>query len=399
MYHDLGDGKKGELIFQPYYTWHVNGIKIGFLGYTDPLVPIRQSPNYSKGIIYTKPEENLAHYIDVLRNQEQCSAVIMLAHLGLSQQIHLSNLPECNGIDYILGGDTHERVRKPIVGKYAKVVEPGAFGSFVGKLNFTFENNKLIQDEYQLIEIAAQKYKPNKQMQELIAQHEEPFKNQINEIVGYSKIPLYRYFVVENTIDTMILDALNWKLNNIDIVLSNGFRFCPPRTTPDFTGNIPITNGYIYDMLPVDSTVKTGSITGKQLKEWLEKELNNVFAKEAAERFGGWVIKFKGMKITFNAFGEKGKRVQSITIKNEPLNLEKEYSICACERDGDPNDMLCRIKNVKNAQNTPFSLHSVIKDYLKANSPVNPVPPLAAKILDAPQELLTQVWGVDYQFS
>jgi hypothetical protein len=61
--------------------------------------------------------------------------------------------------------------------------------------------------------------------------------------------------------------------------------------------------------------------------------------------------------------------------------------------------MLCRIKNVKNAQNTPFSLHSVIKDYLKANSPVNPVPPLAAKILDAPQELLTQVWGVDYQFS
>jgi 2',3'-cyclic-nucleotide 2'-phosphodiesterase (5'-nucleotidase family) len=278
-------------------------------------------------------------------------------------------------------------------------VEPGAFGSFVGKLNFTFENNKLIQDEYQLIEIAAQKYKPNKQMQELIAQHEEPFKNQINEIVGYSKIPLYRYFVVENTIDTMILDALNWKLNNIDIVLSNGFRFCPPRTTPDFTGNIPITNGYIYDMLPVDSTVKTGSITGKQLKEWLEKELNNVFAKEAAERFGGWVIKFKGMKITFNAFGEKGKRVQSVTIKNEPLNLEKEYSICACERDGDPNDMLCRIKNVKNAQNTPFSLHSVIKDYLKTNSPVNPVPPLAATILDAPQELLTQVWGVDYQFS
>lgn len=399
MYHDLGEGKKGELIFQPYYIWHINGVKIGFLGYTDPLVPIRQSPNYSKGIIYTKPEENLAHYIDVLRNQEQCSAVIMLAHLGLSQQIHLSNLPECNGIDYILGGDTHERVRKPIIGKYGKVVEPGAFGSFVGKLNFTFQNNKLVHDEYQLIEIAAQKYKPNAQMQQLIAEHEQPFKDQINEVVGYSKIPLYRYFVIENTIDTMILDALHWKLNDIDIVLSNGFRFCPPRTTPDSTGNIPITNGYIYDMLPVDSTVKIGAISGKQLKDWLEKELNNVFAKEASERFGGWVIKFKGMKITFNAFGEKGKRVQSVMIKNEPLNLEKEYTICACERDGDPNDMLCRIKNVKNAQNTPFTLHSVIKDYLKTNSPVNPVPPISAKVLDAPQELLTQVSGVDYQFN
>lgn len=74
MYHDLGDGVKGELIFPAYYTWMVEGIKIGFLGYTDHLVPIRQSPAYSKGIIYTKPEENLAHYVGVLKNK---SSVIL----------------------------------------------------------------------------------------------------------------------------------------------------------------------------------------------------------------------------------------------------------------------------------------------------------------------------------
>ena len=136
MYHDMGEGKKGELIFPPYYTWSKQGVKIGFLGYTDHLVPIRQSPNYSKGIIYTKPEENLAYYVKVLKEQEQCDFVIILAHLGLSQQLHIANLPECEGVNYIFGGDTHERVRKPIQGKYAKVVEPGAFGSFVGKLDF-----------------------------------------------------------------------------------------------------------------------------------------------------------------------------------------------------------------------------------------------------------------------
>ena len=145
----------------------------------------------------------------------------------------------------------------------------------------------------------------------------------IYKIIGYSTIPLYRYFVVENPIDTMILDALKWKIADVDIVLSNGFRFCPPRTTADSTGNIPITEGYMYDMLPVDSTVRTGTVTGKQIKEWLEKELNNVFAKDASERFGGWVIKFKGMKITFNAFGEKGKRVQEITVGNAAIDLDK----------------------------------------------------------------------------
>jgi 2',3'-cyclic-nucleotide 2'-phosphodiesterase (5'-nucleotidase family) len=398
MYHDLGEGKKGELIFPPYHIWNIKGVKIGFIGYTDPLVPIRQSPNYSKGIIYTKPEENLAHYADVLRNQEQCAYVLIVAHLGLSQQIHLANLEECKGVDYILGGDTHERVRKPIQCKYTKVVEPGAFGSFVGKLTLTIQNNKVIKDEYELDEVTADKHKPSKVITALIKSNEKPFEEDIYKIAGYSTIPLYRYFVVENPIDTMILDALKWRVPEVDIVLSNGFRFCPPRTTPDHTGNIPITDGFIFDMLPVDSTVRTGTVTGKQIQEWLEKELNNVFAKNASERFGGWVIKFKGMHVSFNAFGEKGKRVQQIMIGDAALDLNRNYNICACERDGDPSDMLCRMKGVANAKNTEHTLHSVLKAYLASNSPVTPTPPINAKILDAPQTLLTQVTGVDYKF-
>ncbi len=398
MYHDLGDGKRGELIFPPYYIWHVKGVKIGFVGYTDPLVPIRQSPNYSKGIIYTKPEHNLPHYVNVLRKQEQCAYVLVVAHLGLSQQIHLANSPECKGVDYILGGDTHERVRKPIAGKYAKVVEPGAFGSFVGKLHLTIKNGKVIKDDYELVEINVNKFAASQSITTLIKSNEKPFENDIYKIAGYSTIPLYRYFVVENPIDTLILDALRWKMKHIDIVLSNGFRFCPPRTTPDATGNIPITEGFIFDMLPVDSTVRTGMVTGTQLLQWLENELHNVFAKNAADRFGGWTIKFNGMKMSFYAFAEKGSRVKEVTIGDLPLDMKKTYSICACEREGDPSDMLCRMKNVSNAKNTSYTLHSVMKEYLVANSPVTPVPPQNAKVLDAPQTLLTQVTGVDYKF-
>jgi 2',3'-cyclic-nucleotide 2'-phosphodiesterase (5'-nucleotidase family) len=398
MYHDLGEGKKGELIFNPYYIWNVEGVKIGFLGYTDPLVPLRQSPNYSKGIIYTKPEENIKHYVDVLKNDEQCAFIIILSHLGLSQQIALANDVVCEGVDYIFGGDTHERVRKPIQCKYAKVVEPGAFGSFVGKLELKIKGGKVIADSYVLDEVEPNKLKADAAVTKLIQSNEEPFSKDINEVVGYSTLPLYRNFVVENTIDTMILNALHWQLPEIDIVLSNGFRFCPPRNTPDQTGNIPITNGFIYDMLPVDSTVRTGKVTGKQIFDWLEKELNNVFAKDASKRFGGWVIKFKGMSIEFKAFEAMGSRVQKVLVKGVPLDVNAIYTVCACERDGDPADMLCRIKNVQDAKNTSHTLHQVMKDYLKNNSPVTPSLPLSAKIMDAPQTLLSQVYGVDYQF-
>lgn len=398
MYHDAGDGKKGELIFKPYHIWEEKGIKIGFIGYTDPWVPIRQSPNYSKGIVYSRPEENLPEYVKLLREKEQCAFVIILAHLGLSQQISLANMPECKGVDYILGGDTHERVREPIKCKYAKVVEPGAFGSFVGKLDLQFKNGKLVRDNYELVEIGADKYTPDEKIGAIIKENEKPFQQNIENIVGYSTIPLYRYFVVENTIDTLVLNALHWQLPEIDVVLSNGFRFCPPRNTPDTTGNIPITEGYVYDMLPVNSTVRKAKVSGKQVRDWMERELNNVFAENAADRLGGWVIKFKGMEVSFRAFAKYGDRVQKIKIGGEPIENEKIYSICACEREGDPSDMLCRMRNVKEASNTPYSLHQVMFDYLKTNSPVTPTPPHAAIILDGPENMLTQVRGVDYKF-
>ena len=81
-----------------------------------------------------------------------------------------------------------------------------------------------------------------------------------------------------------------------------------------------------------------------------------------------------------------------------PLDPDKIYGICACERDGDPLDMLCRMKNVANAKNTPYTLHSVMREYLKASSPVTPSPREDSDILDAPQLLLTQVTGVEYEF-
>jgi S-sulfosulfanyl-L-cysteine sulfohydrolase len=397
MYHDLGEGQKGELIFPPYATWSALGIKVGFIGLTDHLVPIRQSPNFTKGIRYTKPEESLAPWVEVLKTQEQCDLIIVLAHLGLSQQIYLANHEASKGVDYIFGGDTHERVREPIVCAHAKVVEPGAFGSFVGRLDLEVEAGKIVGQRYELIEVNPKKIKAHKRVQQLIEALETPFKESISTIRGYSTLPLYRYFVVENTIDTLILDALFWKVKT-DIVLSNGFRFCPPRSTPDHTGNIPITEGFIYDMLPFDTRIRSAKVTGQQLLDWLEKELNNVFAKEASKRFGGWVVKFKGMEIEFYAFGETGKRVQKARINGKVLDPLQTYSICACERDGDPDTTLCRIPNVKEAATTPYSLHQTLRDYLAVHSPVTPKPGGYARVLDAPQTLLTQVTGVPYQF-
>jgi 2',3'-cyclic-nucleotide 2'-phosphodiesterase (5'-nucleotidase family) len=260
------------------------------------------------------------------------------------------------------------------------------------------QDGKIVDEIYKLEEVTSNQYQPDQKLQKLIDELEKPFAEDLHMVIGYSTLPLYRYFVIENTIDTLILDAMRWQLPDADIVLSNGFRFCPPRVKTDHTDNIPITSAYLYDMFPVDATLRTGQVTGEQISQWIEKELHNVFAQNAKERFGGWVVKFDGMKVTFKAYAGKGQRVQSITIGGQPLDNNRMYTIVACEREGDPEDVLCRFSNVRNAKNLPISMHSMIRNYLAANSPVTPTPKGNAIALDAPSNLLTQVYGVDYQF-
>ncbi len=397
MFHDTQDELKGDMIFPPYWTTRVAGIKIGFIGYNDPLTPKRQSPAYSSGIHFTDPSVNAAKYVKILRDYEQCAMVFMVTHMGLAQQVDLANKPYVEGVDYILGADTHERVRKPIEGKYAKVTEPGAFGSFVAKLDIVVENGIVKEHHYNLMDVDPEIYKPDPEMLSLVETAKAPYRKELETVIGTSKTTLVRYYVMENPMDNLITDALMWKLKP-DIALSNGFRFCPPLVPDAKSGLATITNDYLWSMLPVNSEAKWAQVTGAQLKQWLEKELENVFAKDPTKRFGGWVVRFKGMEVNFTADKPKGERINWVKIKGKKSEPQKLYSIIACDRDGDPVDTLCRIEKVQNPKLLGINLHDVMREYLKKFSPVSPKVEGRIHCTDMPIDLLSQLEGYDYDF-
>ncbi len=397
MFHDTGDARKGELMFHPWWTTHFGDIKLGFIGYNDPLTPKRQSPAYSEGIQFTKPEKNVARYIRHLREYERCDMVFLVTHMGLAQQVDLANQAYVDGVDFILGADTHERVRAPIAAKFAKVTEPGAFGSFIAKLDLIVENGKVKDTSYQLLDVDPGRYKPDPGMLDLVRKAREPYKAQLDKVIGKSKTPLVRYYVLENPMDNLITDAIYWKFKP-DIALSNGFRFCPPLVPDARTGVAEITNEFLWSMLPVDSDAKTGEITGQQLWNWLERELHNVFAKNPAQRFGGWVVRFAGMDINFTAYNEMGKRLNWVKVKGEPIDLKKWYTIVACEREGDPDDNLCRVEQVSKAKKLGYTLHDIVREYLAVHSPVAPKIEKRVTATDVPQDLLSQLEGYAYTF-
>ncbi|MFM1756830.1 MAG: hypothetical protein RL621_1803, partial [Bacteroidota bacterium] len=371
MWHKTNDAENGTLIYPPYWIKYIAGAKVGFIGYTDHLVPKRQSPAYSEGIGFTHATENVAKYVKYLKEVEGCGIIFVVTHMGLAQQVGLSNDPSVEGVDFIIGADTHERVRVPIEGKYTKVIECGAFGSFLGKLDISVINGKMSSYQYELLDVDPIKYPANPAVANLVENIAAPYSKMLTEKIGSTSTPLVRYFVLETPMDNLITDAIMWKFKP-DIALSNGFRFCQPLAIPQGSKEAIITKEFLWNMLPVDSTAKKGKVSGTQLLEWLEKELENAFAKDPSKRFGGWFVRFAGMEVNCTIGKPKGERVNWVKVKGQALEKNKMYDIVACEREGDPNDTLCRIEKVSNPEATTLNLHQVITDYLKIHSPVSP---------------------------
>jgi S-sulfosulfanyl-L-cysteine sulfohydrolase len=384
------------LIFPPYQVFSLAGVKVGFVGYNDPFTPTRQAPAYSRGIRFTHPEENLARHVTHLRKDEGCQLVFVLSHLGLTQQLHLANQPSALGVDYILGADTHERIRQPLQGAYAKVTEPGAFGSFIGKLDIVVQDGRIKEHTYALLDVDPDQYPEDEEMKTLVAAARAPYREELDRVVGRTKTPLLRYYVIETPIDNLITDALRWKFGT-DFAVSNGFRFCPP-LVPPAGGEAPITNEYLYSMLPPYSTIKSGVVTGRQISTWLEDELERTFAKDATRRSGGWFVRFSGLVVTFTIGNRVGQRVRDVKVQRQPIDRSKTYTVVGYERDGDPDDTICRLEPVADVRTHMATLHQVVIEYLAIHSPVAPIVEGRAVATDAPWSLLSQVEGTSYSF-
>ncbi|MBZ9630365.1 bifunctional metallophosphatase/5'-nucleotidase [Salegentibacter sp. LM13S] len=392
MFHN--DNKKE--LFPPYWIKEIEGVKLGFIGINDPDVPVRQNPIFSEGIAFSGLDDGVEELIQKVKNEEKVDALFLVTHFGIFKQVELANNPIAKDVDYIFGNDTHERVREPIEGKYAKVTEPGAFGSFVGKLDLYFKDGEIVDQEYELMDVDPKKYPADPEIAELVKKAKAPYKEHLETVIGYTETPLYRYLTVENPMDNMITDAARWK-TGADISISNGFRFGNP-IVPENGKPAPITRANLWNLLPVNEKVKTGKASGKQIKDWLENEMHNAFAQNSKERFGGWLVRFSGMKVNFNSQNEKGKRIQSVTVKGEEMQDDEYYTISACVRPGDPIDNLCRMPNVKDVEVKDYTIHELVEEYLQKNSPVSPKLDGRAYCEYLGEKSFSTVPGTDYKF-
>jgi sulfur-oxidizing protein SoxB len=111
-------------VFPPYTVKDLGGRRVAVIGQAFPYTPIanprRFIPNWTFGI----REEELQALVNDIRNTERVDAVVLLSHNGMDVDLKLAS--RVSGIDFILGGHTHDGVPVPIA-----VANPGGKTSWV----------------------------------------------------------------------------------------------------------------------------------------------------------------------------------------------------------------------------------------------------------------------------
>jgi S-sulfosulfanyl-L-cysteine sulfohydrolase len=358
--YNFSEKATGKRLFAPSAILEKNGVRVAFVGVTDPTTTLRQSPAMVAGLDSTQMG-GLREFVQDLKRREKPDLTVLVDHTGLAPSVQLAQqIPE---FDIVLSGHTHERVYQPILVGKTIVVEPGSMGSFIGQLDVTLTGGGISEYRYKLIGVDEAQFGENPAVRTLIEGAERPLQARLREVVGSTKTTLMRYDVLETTMDNLVDDAVR-EFAHTDVAFTNGFRFSPPLAAG------PITQADVWNILPLDATLKAGRVTGSQMHEYLEREMELVYAKDTAKLSGGWGMRPSGMTVLFTAGAPEGSRIKNVKIGGKEMRADSTYTIAGCEQEGEPMDRICRFSGVSDARYLSGTAHSALLAYLKAHSPV-----------------------------
>jgi 2',3'-cyclic-nucleotide 2'-phosphodiesterase (5'-nucleotidase family) len=124
--------------------------------------------------------------------------------------------------------------------------------------------------------------------------------------------------MLESSADTLLLDAI-LDATNADVAFANGWRYGAPIPAG------PITVEAISNLAPMDTEISLAELSGTEILQMMEENLERTFSREPFGQMGGYVKRCAGMRIYFKVENPRGTRVQKIFIGGEELDGTRVY--------------------------------------------------------------------------
>lgn len=343
------DKESDELVFKPYIVKEFDGLRVGIIGIAATIIDKTMPEHFSEGLYFTLGNKELPTYIDELKNQKGVDLIVVLSHLGYPQEVKLAK--EVSGIDVLLSAHTHNRIYEPSKVNGAIIIQSGCHGSFLGHLDLSLEDGKIKTYKHKLV-VLDKSIPEDPDMKEAVKEKMKPYKKRLSQIVGRTNTDLTRSEVLESTMDNFLLQSL-LDYTGAQVAFSNGWRYGAPIPKGEISEND------LWNIIPVNPPVSKVMISGKEIWEMMEENLEKTFARDPYDQMGGYVKRCLGINLYFKIENAYGHRIQNLFVNGEEVNLERDYMAVFVTSQGVPK------KYGHTREKLDIRAIDVLKEYLK----------------------------------
>ena len=326
----------GTLFLSPYLIKDVNGSKIAIIGICSNIIDKTMPRQFSEGLKITDGADELPLFAKKVK-EEGADIVILLSHNGFPQDCEL--LSKVVGIDICLSAHTHNRLYEAVTINNTIIIQCGCHGSFIGHLDLAIENSRIVDYQYRL-KTVDESFPVCIDTEARVKTIMAPYALLQTEVVGSTPQILHRYNILNSGMDNLLLAALQWQTGT-QLAFSNGWRY-----------GIPIEKGKItkyqlFNIIPGNPLIETVELTGKEIWQMLEENLERTFSTNPLQQMGGYVKRGMGLTSYIKIENPKGLRIQELFIGNEHCETEGCYTASFVTEQGVPKRYGTKRKKVE----------------------------------------------------
>ena len=311
--------------FKPYTIKKMGKARVAIIGQAFPYTTIANPQRFIPDLTFGIEAGDMQALVDQVRKKEKPDAVIVLSHNGYDVDKKMAQV--VTGIDFIMGGHTHDGVPEAYPVKNKKgttyVCNAGSNGKFLNVLDLDIQKGKVVDFKFTLLPIFSDLIPEDKKMKDYIASVRKPFLKELERPLATTEITLFRRGNFNGTWDQVIVDALR-KVGGADVALSPGFRWGTSLlagqeiTFDDLATQTAMTYPETY--------VK--EMDGKNIKVILEDVADNLFNKDPFYQQGGDMVRTGGLSYKIDPTKEIGHRISDITmLDGKKLDAKKTYKV------------------------------------------------------------------------
>ncbi|MDX2439857.1 MAG: bifunctional UDP-sugar hydrolase/5'-nucleotidase [Desulfobacterales bacterium] len=323
---------------KPYIILEKAGLRIGIFGLLGKNAA--EVAPFASPVTFDDPITSAQRMVKILRETEKADMVICLSHSGLSENKKRSEdetlARDVNGIDIIISGHTHTKIKKALLVNDTIIVQAWAYGKQLGVIDIAYNDGRVFLKNYKLVDID-DKIKGDTQISRQI----EAFKADINRQVLAEEGLTFRKILAETDFDlflkteesnlgNLIADSIRWYINKnnynpadpstkvVASIISNGVIRDP--IVKGKTGQIAVCD--VFRAIPLGIGFDDAETMGyplitiyvypAELKKALEV-LTSVYPLKGSDYF----LQVSGIQFTYNPYRMIFDRVSEIRIGDE----------------------------------------------------------------------------------